>query len=404
MKNPGNGFQATVTFVGSRTRLLAIMFSGYFLMLLTVGIYRFWLVTNKRRFYWSHTKIDGDALEYTGSAMQLLIGFLFAVMIFIPLYGFFFYLSTQSPETAIIGYSGAAIFMYFMYGYAAFRSRRFLLSRTLWRGIRFQLTGSAWSYAFRRLFWTVLTFLTLGLAFPFMSVSLWKYRYSHTWFGDRQCSFSGSWRQIAIPFYLYYFMVAGLILLGFNTNIATSPDSGLSANNYELSPEASSIYSAAIMVAIIAYFHLRAYITSAMLSSISIGKTRLKVTVRTRDLSWLQIAYSFVLAIVAVGFGLIVAYLMGDVFAPMLQDDGADLGQVLQMGWYNLIVFGGIYLGFMASISIVSEIILKLGFWRLVARGTVLENAGDLQDIRAGGQESPLVGEGLADALNAGAY
>ncbi|VAW22316.1 hypothetical protein MNBD_ALPHA11-437, partial [hydrothermal vent metagenome] len=50
------------------------------------------------------------------------------------------------------------------------------------------------------------------------------------------------------------------------------------------------------------------------------------------------------------------------------------------------------------------EIILKLGFWRLVARGTVLENAGDLRDIRAGGQESPLVGEGLADALNAGAY
>jgi len=101
---------------------------------------------------------------------------------------------------------------------------------------------------------------------------------------------------------------------------------------------------------------------------------------------------------------MLVVYLMGDVFAPMLQDDGADLGQILQMGWYNLIVFGGIYLAFMASISIVSEIILKLGFWRLVARGTVLENADDLQDIRAGGQESPLVGEGLADALNAGAY
>ncbi len=404
MKNPGIDFQASVTFIGSRIRLFAIMASGYFLMLITAGIYRFWLVTNKRRFYWSHTQIDGDALEYTGSAMQLLVGFLFAVLIFIPLYGFFFYLSTQSPEAAVIGYVGAAIFMYFMYGYAAFRSRRFLLSRTLWRGIRFQLTGSAWAYALRRLFWTFMTVLTLGLAFPFMSASLWKYRYSHTWFGDRQCTFAGSWRQIAIPFYLYYFVVAGLIFAGVNVDLTVSSDSVSLADNYELSPEASGIYSAAIVVAFVAYFHLRAHITSAMLSSLSIGKTRLKVAVRARSLVWLQVTNSFFLGIVAVGFVMIVGYLMGDVFAPMLQDDGADLGQILQMGWYNLIVFGGIYLAFMASISIVSEIILKLGFWRLVARGTVLKNAGDLRDIRAGGQESPLVGEGLADALNAGAY
>ncbi|VAW22010.1 hypothetical protein MNBD_ALPHA11-2055, partial [hydrothermal vent metagenome] len=302
MKNPGVDFQAKVTFIGARFRLFAIMLSGYFLMLLTAGIYRFWLVTNKRRFYWSHTQIDGDALEYTGSAVQLLVGFLFAVMIFIPLYGFFFYLSTQSSETAVIGYSGAAIFMYFMYGYAAYRGRRFLLSRTLWRGIRFQLSGSAWSYAFRRLFWTVMTVLTLGLAFPFMSANLWRYRYSHTWFGDRQCSFAGSWRQIAVPFYLYYLIVAGLIFAGVNADITSAPQNGSPADMYELNPRAFGFYSGAALVAYTAYFHLRAHITSAMLSSLSIGRTRLKVVVRARSLFWLQIAYSFFLAIVSVVF------------------------------------------------------------------------------------------------------
>jgi len=31
-----------------------------------VGFYRFWLVTDIRRYLWSNTVIDGDAAEYTG--------------------------------------------------------------------------------------------------------------------------------------------------------------------------------------------------------------------------------------------------------------------------------------------------------------------------------------------------
>src|SRR5689334_299143 len=95
------GRAAAVQFTGTRGELFGILFRGFVLMLPTIGIYRFWMVTWKRRFYWHNTVIDGDPLEYTGNAMQLLIGFLFALAFFLPIYLGFFYLSTQSPQVAV---------------------------------------------------------------------------------------------------------------------------------------------------------------------------------------------------------------------------------------------------------------------------------------------------------------
>ena len=86
--------------------MAGLLLRGFALLVPTIGLYRFWLTTWKRRFYWSHTEIGGDALEYTGNALQLLLGFLMALAVFVPLYGLFFYLSTQSSEAAIVGYGG----------------------------------------------------------------------------------------------------------------------------------------------------------------------------------------------------------------------------------------------------------------------------------------------------------
>src|SRR5262245_31196552 len=95
---------ARVEFTGTRSDLFGLLTRGYLLMLPTIGIYRFWVTTWKRRFYWQHTIIDGEPLEYTGTALQLLIGFLFAVAFFLPMYIAFFYLSTQAQEIALAGY------------------------------------------------------------------------------------------------------------------------------------------------------------------------------------------------------------------------------------------------------------------------------------------------------------
>ena len=66
--------------------LLAARIKGAALLLVTLGIYRFWLMTDVRRFLWSNTEIAGETLEYDGLATELLLGFLFAIAILIPIY------------------------------------------------------------------------------------------------------------------------------------------------------------------------------------------------------------------------------------------------------------------------------------------------------------------------------
>ena len=60
---------------GAYWRLLA---RGAVLLMVTLGIYRFWLTTDIRRFLWSNTELAGQSLEYTGTAREILLGFLVA--------------------------------------------------------------------------------------------------------------------------------------------------------------------------------------------------------------------------------------------------------------------------------------------------------------------------------------
>src|SRR5258708_16170467 len=77
-------------FSGDRGEFFRLAARGAALELVTVGFYRFWLVTDIRRHLWSHTIVDGDAAEYTGRAKELLIGFLFALPILVPIYLVYF--------------------------------------------------------------------------------------------------------------------------------------------------------------------------------------------------------------------------------------------------------------------------------------------------------------------------
>src|SRR3954466_3999631 len=97
--------QARIEFSGSRHELLGIILRGYLLMLPTIGLYRFWQATWKRRFYWQNTVIDGEPLEYTGTAGQLLLGFFFALAFFLPIYIALFVLSMQDVDYLLIGYA-----------------------------------------------------------------------------------------------------------------------------------------------------------------------------------------------------------------------------------------------------------------------------------------------------------
>ena len=57
-----------VAFSGSRSEFFHLVKRGAALELVTLGFYRFWLLTDIRRHLWSNTLVDGDAPNIPAAA------------------------------------------------------------------------------------------------------------------------------------------------------------------------------------------------------------------------------------------------------------------------------------------------------------------------------------------------
>jgi uncharacterized membrane protein YjgN (DUF898 family) len=191
-------------FSGGRRDFFRLVSRGALLELVTLGFYRFWLATDIRRHLWVNTAIDGDAAEYTGRGKELLIGFLFAMAILVPIYLAYFLISVEAER-----YQGFAsvplVIAFYAFGqFAIYRARRYRLTRTIWRGVRFWMDGSGWAYAGRAMLWTLLTVVTLGLAWPWREAALERYKMRHSHYGDLRGDFEGrGWEFFKEAWYLW---------------------------------------------------------------------------------------------------------------------------------------------------------------------------------------------------------
>lgn len=395
-----------VEFTGSRHELFGIVIRGYALMLPTIGLYRFWQATWKRRFYWQNTVIDGDPLEYTGTATQLLLGFFFALAFFLPIYVALFVLAMQESTLVVLGYLGIGLIVWFLMGYATYRARDFRLSRTLWRGIRFDLRGNAWAYALRRFLWSILMVATLGLVYPWMASSLWKYRWRNTWFGDRKFDIAGNWRAFAAPYYATYLL--NLLTIGGALIWAVSTHDFVLVGALPV-PGALS-WLAAIGCVVVFALSLAWYRTrtaSRMLSTVSCGEAALTVRLGTGALFGQFVAYVFGVLGVLLLLGLTAALVLGGIYAMASAGGKADAASIVSMfqsGTLNVALLIVAYLVVLGAFGMLAEVVLSFGWWRLLARGASLSNPDSLRSVRATAEDRALIGQGLADALNVGAY
>src|SRR5258708_2592700 len=180
-----------IEFADGRSGFRRLVMRGAFLELITVGFYRFWLATDMRRHLWSHTSVGGDAPEYAGTAKELFIGFLFAMAIFVPIYFAYFLVGLEAERLKAFASIPLGLFFYFFTQFAIYRARRYRLTRTIWRGVRFWMRGSGWNYSWRAGLWSLFVFLTLGLALPWRQAALERFKMRHTFYGDLPARFDG---------------------------------------------------------------------------------------------------------------------------------------------------------------------------------------------------------------------
>ncbi|MBV9346528.1 MAG: DUF898 family protein [Pseudolabrys sp.] len=407
---------AHVRFLGSRRAYWRLQLRGAFLLLVTLGIYRFWLATDIRRFLWSNTEVAGDTLEYYGTPLELLVGFLFAIAILIPIYSLFF---LAALDLGVIGqFSGLIAFvsLFWLGQYAVFRARRYRLTRTIYRGIRFHQSGAPWRYAFRATAWWGLTFLTLGLAYPFQIASLERYKLRNTHYGDLSGRFEGTgWRLFlrGLPLWLAVIIPIGLALGSLIATINFTVLGDALAENADdilsrLAPAspglAIAVFFALAMVLVAFLFGLVLYpLFQALLvrwwsSGLRFGALAVVSRLRTGQVYGAYARFIAWALLFCIALGLLIAPTMFAVdyittrigASPVMREL---LGTAALLGGY---VFAA--LGF--STIYRSTVIFSL--WQLGMNALELSDTSQLETVKAAGTPSSAIGEGLADALHVG--
>jgi len=85
-------------------------------------------------------------------------------------------------------------------------ARRYRLSRTSWRGIRFSFRGGAWGFIKIFGLGSILSTITLGLYFPFFDAKRYNFMVSQSYFGNRKFGFDGMGKDLFRSFLFAIFL------------------------------------------------------------------------------------------------------------------------------------------------------------------------------------------------------
>jgi uncharacterized membrane protein YjgN (DUF898 family) len=403
-----------VQFLGKERAYWRLRIKGAALLLLTLGLYRFWFATDVRRFLWANTEIAGDTLEYTGLATELLVGFLFAIAILVPLYTAFaigaLELTPRAPVVAV-----AALVVITLLGeFALYRARRYRLTRTVFRGVQFDQHGAAWRYAVYALVWWSLAIVTLGLAYPWAQASLQRFKMKHTCYGDLEGAFVGKgaalfvrglpmWLAVVGPIVFAFFALGALVDWNtLNTAVAQGDQATLAFI------ESSSGFRSAVGIAFLclALAALAAVMLYPLFQTISlrwwISGLRFGDIAVTSCLKAGQIyrvylrflLFLFLLTLATAIAGGICLFIVSELVGPRHDSALAELlATIITVGLYVVIALGA---------STVHQVAVTFALWRLGLQSAELSGADALNSVRAAGLPSSALGEGLADALGVG--
>lgn len=361
---------AKLDFVGDRKGFLDLVARGAGLELVTLGFYRFWLLTDIRRHLWSHTVIECDAAEYTGRGRELLIGFLIALAILVPIYLAYFLISVEAEHLQVLA-SIPLVAAFFVFGeFAVYRARRYRMTRTVWRGVRFWMDGSGWAYALRASLWLLFAAVTLGLAWPWRAAALERYKMQHSWYGDLQGRFEGrGWEFFKRIWWLWLVTPFALILF----------------------PALPFLYA-----------HYKAVEWQWWVSGIRFGDVTLHSNLKAEALQglyWKTIGWYMLLGTL---FGALIGA-AGALVGSGAASAAAGLDAMLQNIPLLVVTVVG-YMVLALALSVVTRLYLTRDLWAVVLATTVVTNIAAAANVSAKGGLASAVGEGIADGLDVGGF
>jgi uncharacterized membrane protein YjgN (DUF898 family) len=389
---PHQPVPVAASFAGDRGEFRRLVVRGTGLELITVGFYRFWLATDIRRHLWSNTDIGDDAAEYTGNGKELLLGFLFALAILVPIYLVYFLIGLEAERAKAFASFPLFLFFYLFGQFAIYRARRYRLTRTVWRGVRFWMSGSGWAYAARSVLWGIASGLTIGLLMPWREAALERYKMKHSYYGDLQGSFAATgWDFFKRGVWLWLVAVLALALVVW-AFVKKAPGAPLLP--FLLAVAAPFLYGV-----------YKAIEWRWWLSGIRFGEVRIESALsRTAliGLYWKVIGWMFLLMVLFSG------YLVASM-ALIASLEQVPMAKVFVPGSLqaNIPMFIAMAIGYLALIlaaNVLMRIYLLRDVWARVVSSTAVHNIEAADNVSAMGELANALGEGFADGLDVAGF
>ena len=390
-----------VAFDGPRGVLLWILVRNLLLNAVTLGLFRFWAKTHLRRFFWRHTRLLGEPLEYTGTGGELFIGFLIVTAVLVPLLGGASLLQFLVQHFAIQLLVPAVLFA--LTPIAIYRMWRYRFTRTMWRGVRFGLDGSSLRYAGLWLGYGALTVVTLGLATPWRRIATTRYLVNHARFGATELSLDVRGGRMFLPWLAVIGLLAAVVAVLAATNASTVVEAvtvirdahgaGTTVPGWKLEEILGRLHLwplVFLILPVIAYARYHAVEFRYLLDNLRAGEVRLRSSLGT----------AFFVVVHVLGWTLVLAVMIGVPILFFYAIAGPEPAVVQRA----IIGFAIAWVVLSVVLNMAYTLFVHVTILVHVCRTLAIDNPASLDDVAQSSAGLPRRGEGLADALDIGGF
>ncbi|MFP5350629.1 MAG: YjgN family protein [Gammaproteobacteria bacterium] len=195
------------------------------LTLITLGVYSAWAKVRKKRYFYSHTVLDGTPFQYLAQPVPILKGRIVAVVLFLIYYVASHFFTVLMPYVLAAGGALAPWVLVrsaaFNARYSAYRNMTFAFDAGYWDAVKaiyvwglvpVIIVGTAFEWWGQPVY-AGAAFGVFGLAFPWWLRRLKNLIVSHTAFGGRNGTLSVTGTQFFKVYFLAGLVVAGAAML-----------------------------------------------------------------------------------------------------------------------------------------------------------------------------------------------
>jgi len=181
MEDIQNSRTINFEFNGQAGEYFKIWIVNLALSIITLGIYSAWAKVRTKRYFYGNTTFDGSSFEYLANPVTILKGRLI-VFGFIAIYA----MTTQFMPMLEI-----AFFIIYMIAlpWMVIKSMQFNARNSAYRNIRFNFDGKLVESTITFIALPIFTFVTMGLALPYLMKCIKKFLIEHSYFGASKFNF-----------------------------------------------------------------------------------------------------------------------------------------------------------------------------------------------------------------------